>query len=200
MDAQILVALIGGLFGAIIAPLVAQIVIPILRARWTSVRRSRRSRKHEPALQSKLIALGGLSGLLLGYVIVGTPCPPFAPPSAEITSPVDGETVPILTIMEGTSCHIPKEKELWSVVVPSGVTGLHPQEGPIAIPADDLWSTSVYVGLDQPEDVGRGFTLMVVLVDREGSRVFRNALDQGEPLESLPKGARLLTQVTVVRR
>lgn len=193
MDTQVVVALITGLFGAVITPLMIQVAIPVIKERLPVF------------LQA---GIGGVVGVLLGYFLISpvfvSPCPPFSPTKVAITSPVSGASVPQLVTVQGTACHVPNERELWLLVVPEGVTAYYPQAGPIVISSDGNWSTSAYVGLDDPVDVGRGFVLIAALADQQGSAAMRGYFAQSGPeykgLEPLPQGVQLMAQVRVVRR
>ena len=206
MDTQIIVAIIAGLFGAVVTPLTTQVAIPALKRR----RKDRPiENKPERPLPTFLHAgIGGVVGVLLGYFLISRifvpPCPPFAPTRVTITSPVSGTSVPRLVTVQGTACHIPNGRELWLLVVPEGVTGYYPQTGPIMISSDGNWSASAYVGLDAPIDIGRGFVLIAALADQQGSAAIRTYFAQSGPefkgLEPLPEGIQLMTQVRVIRK
>lgn len=206
MDTQIIVAIITGLFGAVITPLTTQVAIPALK-------RPRKDRpmesKPERSLPTFLHAgIGGVIGVLLGYFLISpisvSPCPPFAPTRVTITSPVSGTSVPRLVTVQGTACHIPNGKELWLLIVPEGVTGYYPQTGPVMISSDGNWSASAYVGMDDPVDIGRGFMLITALADQQGSATIRTYFAQSGPefkgLEPLPQGVQLMIQVRVIRK
>lgn len=193
MDTQVVVTIITGLFGAVVGPLMTQVFIPVIKERLPVF------------LQA---GIGGVAGVLLGYFVISpifaSSCPPFAPTRVTITSPVSGTSVPRLVIVQGTACHIPNERELWLLVVPEGATAYYPQTGPVVISSDGSWSTSAYVGLDDPVDVGRGFVLIAALADQQGSAAIHGYFAQSGPefrgLEPLPQGVQLVAQVRVVRK
>jgi len=206
MDTQIIVAITTGLFGAVITPLTAQVIIPALKKRRKD---SPMESKPERPLPTFLHAgVGGVIGVLLGYFLISpifvSTCPPFAPTRVNITSPVSGTSVPRLVTVQGTACHIPNGRELWLLVVPEGVTVYYPQTGPVVISSDGNWSASAYVGLDDPIDIGRGFVLIAALADQQGSAAIRTYFAQSGPefrgLEPLPQGVQLMAQVRVVRK
>jgi hypothetical protein len=200
MDTQIIVSLITGLFGAVIAPLTAQVIIPKIKGAPM--------KKPKQSLPIFLYAgVGGVIGVLVGYLLVIpiliSSCSLFASTNVDITSPAPNSSVPRLVTAQGTACHIPSGKELWLFVVPDGATSYYPQTGPIVISSGN-WSASAYIGLDSPVDVGRGFVLTVALADQQGSAAIRNYFTQPGPefkgIEPLPLGVQLMKQVRVVRK
>ena len=173
MDTQIIVAIITGLFGALVAPLTTQVIIPKLKRRRKD---SPVEEKPEQPVSLFLHAgVGGVIGVLLGYFLINpfldrlSPCPPFAPTKVNITSPVTGTSVPRLVTVQGTACNIPRGRELCLLVLPEGVTAYYPQTGPVVISSDGMWSASAYVGMEGPADIGRGFVLIAGLADQRGS-------------------------------
>lgn len=205
MDTQILVAIITGLFGGFITPLTTKVIIPAI------------TRKKEggpagttttpPGIYIQAI-VGAAVGMLLGYFLIGrvlvSPCPPLGPTSVSISSPVAGSSIPRLVTVQGSACHLSKGEELWLLVVPEGVTAYYPQMGPIVISDDGTWTASVYAGLDDPVDVGRGFVLTAAIADQQGSAAIRTYFSQTgtdyKGLEPLPQGIRLMTQTRVIRK
>ena len=204
MDKQVLLAIISGLFGAVITPLIAQVVIPGLKAPRKD---SPKPKTKTPLLTFLQAGVGGVIGVFLGYLLIGpvftSPCAPFAPTSVNITSPMADTSVPQLVSVQGTACHIPNGKELWLLVLPEGVTGYYPQIGPVVVSDDNNWSVSAYVGLDDPSDIGRGFVLIAALADQQGSTAIREYFTQSSSfigLEPLPIGIHLMEQVRVIRK
>jgi riboflavin transporter FmnP len=72
MDTQIKVAIISGIFSAVVAPLMTEVVIPLLR-RWLGLER----REEVPRSRASLIrsilystVLGGIIGVILGYFLI----------------------------------------------------------------------------------------------------------------------------------
>ena len=214
MNKEFMVALITGLFGAVIAPLITQVGIPLIRRLFglnAKAQPSKGGPKRKPGRPKSLLlhtAAGGLGGILLGYFLIlpfiASPCPPFASTKVNITSPRPDSSVPRLVTVQGTSCHIRNGEELWLLVVPEGVTAYYPQPSPVVISTDGNWSASAYIGLDKPVDVGRGFVLIAALADQQGSAAIRTYFSQARSdfkgLEPLPDGIRIMSQVRVVRR
>ncbi|GIK55251.1 MAG: hypothetical protein HND44_22930 [Chloroflexi bacterium] len=202
MDTQIIVAIVTGLFSAVITPLTAQVIIPAFKSSPIE------SKPKRPLLTFLQAGVGGIAGVLLGYFLLSpffvSPCPPFASTRVDITSPVSGTSVPRLVTVQGTACHIPNGKELWLFVVPEGVTAYYPQTGPVVISSDGNWSASAYAGLDDPIDIGKGFILIAALADQQGSAAIRGYFAQSgsefKGLEPLPQGIQIMAQVRVIRK
>lgn len=208
MDTQIIVAIIAGLFGAVVGPLMAQVVIPALKERKFKKGCPMVSKPKRPSATLLQAGIGGVLGVLLGYFLINpifvSPCPLFAPTRVNISSPTSDVKVPQLVTVQGTACHIPNGKELWLLIVPEGVTGYYPQTGPIEISGDGNWSASAYLGLNDPSDIGRSFVLIAALADQQGSNDMRTYFAQSGPeftgLEPLPQGVQVITQVRVIRK
>lgn len=144
--------------------------------------------------------------LLAAYFLIRptfiSPCPVFASTSVSINSPADSSNASLLTIAQGTVCHVPQDKELWLLVQAGGVAGYYPQNGPIIISNDGKWSGSVLLGGQSTHDIGRGFVIYTVLADQEGiasiQSYFKSAPNY-TPLDPLPSGIELQSQIQVVR-
>jgi len=203
---EIWLTIISGVFTSVISPIITPVFVKL----------SERIRKLPPNRQTTVprqiflqAGVGGVIGVALGYFVISpiilAPCPPFAPTRIEITSPISGDSVSRLTTIQGTACHIASNEELWLLVIPQGVTAYYPQQGPVVIVNDGTWTSSAYVGLDDPRDVGRGFVLVAALADNAGNTALRQYFAQastvGQPgLEPLPHGLRLITQIQVTRK
>ncbi|MFH2104333.1 MAG: hypothetical protein ABIJ39_13370 [Chloroflexota bacterium] len=100
MNAEILATIVTGIFGAIITPLVKDVLIPLCR----------HHRINHESLKTFLLAIaGGATGVIIGYFIVSpffTPCSPLATTYVEISSPAAGSTIPRLVIVEGKTCNL----------------------------------------------------------------------------------------------
>jgi uncharacterized membrane protein YeaQ/YmgE (transglycosylase-associated protein family) len=198
MDAEILATVITGVFGAIVTPLVKDVLVPLLRHR----------RINRESLKTFLLAIvGGAIGVILGYFVVRpffTPCSPLATTYVEISAPATGSTVPRLVIVEGKTCNLKKGEELWLFIQPAGTASFYPQHGPIEITDNGKWTSSIYIGLDDPTDTGRGFLIVAVLADASGSEAIRVYFTQSGSsyigLEPLPPGVRIASYVQVVRK
>ena len=197
MNTQLGVALISGVFSAIILPIFTQLVIPALRRQ-----------KAPPMSPIVSSGVGGAAGIALGYLVIAPlfvgSCPLFAPTRADIVSPAENAAVDRLVMVNGTACHLPDGDSLWLLVVPDGSTAYFPQQGPIQVGGDCSWSAAAYIGLDDPKDIGRGFVIVVALADDQGEAAIRAYFSDSSPerlgLEPLPGGVRLLSQLRVVRK
>ncbi|HZO73481.1 MAG TPA: hypothetical protein VFB60_14875 [Ktedonobacteraceae bacterium] len=132
-------------------------------------------------------------------------CSSSSSPDVRIISPGAESAVPVVTIMQGIACNIPADQEIWIIIVPDGVTRYYPQlPGPVMITSDGKWSTSVHVGLDQPDQIGKGFELNVMLANQDGSTAIHAYFNQAGPdfkgLDSLRGGLQLISQVHVIRK
>jgi len=210
MTTEIKITLITGVLGALLPSFFEMIVIPWLKkVKKTPVPPINPTKKPtaKKGITFLYSLLGAVTGVLLGYFLISpfftSSCPPFAHASVSITSPVEGENIPRLVSVQGTSCHIPKDQELWLLVLPEGGTAYYPQSGPVQVGDDGIWSASAYAGLDTPEDIGRGFVLVAVLSDLQGSIAIREYFSQSGPeykgLEPIPLGVKIMSQVRVVR-
>ncbi len=148
--------------------------------------------------------LGGLIGVVLGYVLIRR-CGPLAPRSVTITFPASGSSVPQWVTIQGAACHIPQKKELWLLVVAVDIKGYYPQTGgPIRVARDGTWSAGARIGSDDPKDSGKEHVVHTGLADPDGRAAIdayfrRGKRNKWEPLDPLPRGIQLMSQVRVVR-
>jgi hypothetical protein len=205
MQTDIITSIIVGLIGAIITPIVTQLIKRLLR-KGGSEQISAAPNRVLPVILPA--ALGGVAGVLIGLFLISpmlrAPCPIFAAARVDIIEPLNGSSVPRLLTVQGTACHIPKGRELWLMVVPDGTTSYYPQNRPVVVSRDGSWTTSAYVGLDDPVDIGRGFVLVMALANEQGSAAIQAYFTQAtagyKGIEPLPQGVQLMTQVRVVRK
>ncbi len=211
MAPEITASIIAGIFGAFITPVFAKWVGSAAKRRAAIAPAGESVAFVSPPVFSNstfLSIFGGLMGVLLGYFLIGrliaSPCPPFSPAVVQIASPTEGTKVSRIVTVQGSSCHIAKNEELWLLVLPEGVTAYYPQAGPVNTISDGAWSASVYAGVDDPVDIGRGFLLVAAVTDHQGSAAIHSYFSQNGPdysgLEPLPQGIKLLSQVRVVRK
>lgn len=206
MDTQVLDLMkiaVTGLFGAVITPLVTQVVIPTIKMRLSvapsTVDRGRsggsaHSHDAPPVRETaeggikdrrpnkKLaILLWGAIGVvvfgLLAYTLVKptfiSSCPLFAAQSAAVTYPSEGAALPLLITAQGTECNLPGDKQFWLLVVAEGVQGFFPQNQ-ILVSSDGRWSASAILGQKGAVDVGREFVLYTALADASGQAAIRS--------------------------
>lgn len=191
------VAIISGIFGAVITPLVVQVLIPAI-LKWST--------PAVPGISFLWAVIGGVAGVLLGYFLIHpwffSPCPLFAPTSVTITSPAEDSTASRLIIVQGTACHIPQDKELWLLVVPADVSAYYPQHGPVVVLRNGKWSANAYIGREGRADVGKGYLVCTALVDQEGRTAIQKYFESApnfKPLQPPLKRIELISQVRVVR-
>jgi hypothetical protein len=199
MDSQVIIAIITGVFGAIVTPTMSQFIPRLFRGP--------RIMDSKPHIVLPAV-IGGLVGVLLGFFLISpifnTPCSITSPTSVTIVSPPSGISVPRLVTVQGTSCHLSNDKELWLMVVPDGVTSYYPQPGPITVAANGNWSATAYLGLESSVDVGKGFVVIAAQVDAQAVPFVRTYFTQPGPeikgLEPLPQGVQLMSQIKFVRK
>ncbi len=71
MDTQVKVAIISGIFCAIIAPLMTEVVVPLIR-RWLGLERVSEVSSSRTRMTSivYIAIIGGIIGALLGYLVI----------------------------------------------------------------------------------------------------------------------------------
>lgn len=199
---------VQSLIGAVIGPLVARLVAQLRRPSDGGNNTVPARRKPRGFWRYLVVpaVIGAIVLGVLGYVSVKPtppfPCPWLASPNALIISPADRSVVPQLTIVQGTACHIPQDRELWLLVAAAGVPGYYPQNGPIIVSSDRKWSASAQLGQAGSVDVGRGFVLYTALADQGGRAAILSYFASAPnftPLNPLPAGIQLLDQIAIVR-
>ncbi|MGZ3615773.1 MAG: hypothetical protein ACXWOL_02560 [Ktedonobacteraceae bacterium] len=172
--------------------------------------------KHRRPVVILLAAVAIISlimGGVLGYFFIAVPvvksCGPFVPTSVTITSPASDSKVSSQILIQGTACHIPQDKELWLLVTVEGVSGYFPQGNaanphPIMVRSDGTWSVTAYLG--GSADIGKKFVLIPALVDQNDKEAkdaiqtyFQQTGPAYVPIDPLPSGIQLMSQVSVVR-
>jgi hypothetical protein len=138
--ARIIVAIVTGIFGAIVAKLVEYL---LRRSSYVSSTARLSQRSVSPIA---VYTSGATAGLLVGYFVLAPMLAVPAPnPAARlaILSPTNDSSVASETIVRGTARDVPSTLHLWLVVVPAGTARYHPQSGPVPISEDGTWSGSV---------------------------------------------------------
>ena len=162
--------------------------------------------KSRSASVVSLALIGAILFGLAGYFLVRptflSACPRFASTNATITSPTDGSAVPQSVIVRGKACNIPQDKELWVIVVAQGVAGFYPQQDKITVANDGSWTTNAFLGDSPSTGSGTGFVLYTALADQGGIAAIQSYFAEAPnftPLDPLPAGIQLLSQVEVRR-
>ena len=141
------------------------------------------------------IALG-ITAMVFTFVEIGEP-------TLNITHPEDTTSVSFVTAVSGSSSHIPAGSSIWICVLTPD-NRYYPQSGPVTPATDGQWMTTVSVGMDG-EDIGKQFGILVILADEEGNIDLLDYQQESEQTEkwlgmnSLPRGAEVHDQITVIR-
>jgi hypothetical protein len=214
MSKELLTPIVVGLIGAVIAPLVAQVAVPwvrrLIRLDPASAPAEKKRRRPSRRGRGMLVAaaVGGLVGVAVGYFailpIASSPCAPLAPTAVQLAAIAPGSTAHRLATVHGSSCHIPRESELWLLVVPEGLTAYYLQPGPIIPTESGSWSASVYLGSEGSVDAGKTFLVIAAIADKDGAAALRSHLarpgSETAGIEPLPPGVQMMSEVRIVRR
>ncbi len=128
------------------------------------------------------------------------------PPQTDIriTYPQNQALIDRIENIQGTSRNIPDGYQMWLVIFSKDVGKFYPQEDPILVGPNEMWSKKCYIGSDR--DAGKDFELMVVLADPSANSVFLDYIEESElagkwpGLNGLPEGADVYAKVNVIRR
>jgi hypothetical protein len=140
--------------------------------------------------------------IITPLVLKATPSSSCSSTKVSITSPSPESRVQVLTTVRGTACHIQSGEALWVLVVPDGVSGYFPQNGPVIVTSDGTWSASAHIGVVS-DPAGQGFEVIAALADQAGNAAIRTYFAQPSTtvgLDPLPGGIQLLAQEHVVRK
>lgn len=126
---------------------------------------------------------------------------PILTPSANILSPTEQQSVPFKTQVTGQTVLSPDDAQLW-LLVQSSENKYYPQTAPLQVDATGHWREIVQVGLNLESQWNKPYTLTVVLADSNVAQQFAEFITGwsiGQSGLTLPKGALILDQVTVIR-
>lgn len=120
-----------------------------------------------------------------------------------ITSPKEGEIVPVSTLISGIfSGEIPKGQYMWVVINPEKATGKWWPQGGRITPLNGQWDVQAVMGVDQ--DKGTIFKVMVILVNETDDQHYFEYLARGEkngsyPAIPLPAIVNIINSISVIR-
>ena len=117
-----------------------------------------------------------------------------------ITSPYNDQVINLRQQVKGNYKEIPAGLTLWVVVAPFRKQIYFPQQNPAILQPNGTWSSLTFVG--STPDAGRGFDILLVLVDQRGQLAFDQYLvgSNQNGLNGLPAGATIVDKVTVWRK
>jgi hypothetical protein len=122
----------------------------------------------------------------------------------EFAGLTDGTAVGYPVAVRGTVTGLPGGRQLWAVVRPHEDPKFHPQ-GPALVIGSGQWSATCYIGQSKDTDIGKGFSLIMVLADENADVKLGDYLTSAQGLRypglvTLPAGATPLAQIEVVRK
>lgn len=131
--------------------------------------------------------------------LVVTPTPTL---EIKITSPKEGDDIPVYIIVMGTfSGELPEGQYMWVVINPHPSPGQWwPQEGRVN-PWRGQWDIPAWLGREK-EDIGEEFDIAIILVNGEDDQNYRDYLRTGQETGSypgipLPASAKIMDIITV---
>ena len=139
-----------------------------------------------------------------------TPTPSLIPSQTptlqiKITSPEEGDEVPISTIVSGTfSGELTEGQYMWVVINPHPSPGQWWPQGGRIDPWKGQWNVPAWLGREK-EDIGKEFDIAVILVDERDDQYYWNYLKTGQETGSyppipLPASTMIIDRITVVRK
>ena len=123
----------------------------------------------------------------------------------KITSPKEGDEVPVSTIVSGTfSGELPEGQYMWVVINPHSSPGQWWPQGGRINPGKGQWNVQVWLGREK-EDTGKEFDIAVILVNEKDDQYYRDYLKTGQETGSypgipLPASADIIDRITVMRK
>lgn len=137
-----------------------------------------------------------------------TPSPTPSPTPTlriKITSPKEGDEVPVSTIVSGTfSGELQEGQYIWVVINPHPSPGQWWPQGGRINPWKGQWNVQVWLGREK-EDTGKEFDIAVILVNEKDDQYYRDYLKTGQETGSypgipLPASADIIDRITVMRK
>lgn len=125
-------------------------------------------------------------------------------PTVKITSPKEGDEVPVSTPVSGTfSGELPEGLYMWVVINPHPSPGQWWPQGGRIDPWKGQWNVPAWLGREK-EDIGKEFDIAVILVNEKDNQYYTNYLETGQrtgsyPKIPLPPSAKIMDRITVVR-
>jgi len=128
---------------------------------------------------------GGLAALSPGTRVLGDVQYrlPLQLPKVEVRTPAPGDGVDKITVATGTARDVLRGQRIWAIVKVDD--GHYPQLSALDVPpGGGLWALSVLFGKD--DDVGKPFTLLVVLASPEAHEAFTAWIERGRATGDYP--------------
>jgi len=142
-----------------------------------------------------IIFLGSLIWLIYP-IVIGT--------TIHITDPIDGAYVERCEVVRGNANRLPTGSTVWVLIQPSTTPDRVYPQNETTVSHNDSWSGQVCMG--QEEEVGLGFSIIVVLADSHAQQELKNykeiSDDTGEfpGILGLPNGAEEYDRIIVTRK
>ena len=135
------------------------------------------------------------------------PEPESVPSKLEITQPVDGDTISMVTTFKGISPELPAGSTIWICSLPANEFIIHWQATTFRMVQESglRWQASVWVGTDSPIETGREYQILAVVADERATQelqAFREKCEAagiGPIMLNLPEGTEIHAQITVIR-
>jgi hypothetical protein len=140
-----------------------------------------------------------------GKEVTSTPTPTLTPtPTVKITSPKEGDEVPLNVGVSGTiSGELPEGQYMWIVVNPHAGPGQWWPQGGRIDPWKGQWYGQARIG-SEDAGIGEKFDIAAILVDEKDDQYYLKYLETGQRTGSypgipLPPSAKIMDRITVVR-
>lgn len=145
------------------------------------------------------------------YILTVKPMPVTPTPSPtptfeiKITSPKEGDEVPVSIIVRGTFLgELPEGHYMWVVINPHPSLGQWWPQGGRVNPWKGQWDVQAWLGREK-EDIGKEFDIAIILVNEEDDQYYWDYLGTGQETGSypgipLPASAKTRDMITVMRK